>query len=269
MCLVTENTALVHYIVHKYFNKTSCDFDYDDYVSVGNIALVKAAKYFDESKGYKFATYASKLIYGEILRYQRDNSNLIHTTRNETTDFRKLKYFMNKYPYDTERAIEESGLTVERCKYLKPLLDGISSFSFTNENVDRSSTIEESIPDNVDVENEVINKVFVEELLSVLDNDYKQILIWYFCDGLSQSEIADLIGTSQVQVHRNIERGLKAVREQRRITRKRSTSISTIVNDMFDKGMTFQEVKAETGFNENTLRFYRSRWLQNGRRKAV
>lgn len=66
--LVLKNRALVYYLVKKLGVSPS---DYDDIVSIGTIGLIKAARTFNESKGTKFATYASRCIENEIFMHYR------------------------------------------------------------------------------------------------------------------------------------------------------------------------------------------------------
>lgn len=63
--LVTENMKLVPFVVRKYFRPRS---DFEDWVSVGNLGLVKAAKTFDPNQKIAFSTFATKCICNEISR---------------------------------------------------------------------------------------------------------------------------------------------------------------------------------------------------------
>jgi RNA polymerase sporulation-specific sigma factor len=74
--LVLSNQGLVRHIVTHKLN-VSYD-DIDDYVSIGNIGLIKAANTFDESKGIKFSTYASRCITNEIYMYLRKSKDYIY-----------------------------------------------------------------------------------------------------------------------------------------------------------------------------------------------
>lgn len=68
--LAEENIALVHWIVNKRFkNQTITREDKINYIGEGMCGLVRAINTFDESKGYKFTTYAYKLINSEIRAY--------------------------------------------------------------------------------------------------------------------------------------------------------------------------------------------------------
>lgn len=70
--LILENDGLVRHFVHKLGYNLGCA-DYEDFLEEGRIGLIKAAKSFDESKGTKFATYASMCIQNELRMYHRKN----------------------------------------------------------------------------------------------------------------------------------------------------------------------------------------------------
>lgn len=66
--IVEHNLRLVAHIIKKYYSNYS---DQDDLISIGTIGLIKAVNTFDESKGIRLATYASKCIENEVLMYFR------------------------------------------------------------------------------------------------------------------------------------------------------------------------------------------------------
>ena len=68
--LVERNLRLVAHIVKKY-NRNENNGNSEDLLSVGTIGLIKAVNSFDESKGIKLGTYASKCIENEILMHLR------------------------------------------------------------------------------------------------------------------------------------------------------------------------------------------------------
>ena len=73
--LVMENQRLVHNVIWKKFkgnlNATRIDQNYllEEMISVGNIALIKAAKTFDATRGYNFSTYATTAINKALTTY--------------------------------------------------------------------------------------------------------------------------------------------------------------------------------------------------------
>lgn len=67
--LFIQNQDFIYKMAHKYKNIA----DFDDLVSLGNIGLAKAYNTFDETKGYKFITYYSRLVVNEMLMQFRKN----------------------------------------------------------------------------------------------------------------------------------------------------------------------------------------------------
>lgn len=67
--MIEENIGLVHSIAKRF---TGRGVDYEDLFQSGCIGLIKAVDHFDESKGFKFSTYAVPVIMGEIRRLFRD-----------------------------------------------------------------------------------------------------------------------------------------------------------------------------------------------------
>ena len=69
--LIEHNLRLVVYIAKKFEN---CDVGLEDLISIGTIGLIKAVNTFKADKNIKLATYASRCIENEILRYIRKSS---------------------------------------------------------------------------------------------------------------------------------------------------------------------------------------------------
>lgn len=66
--LISHNLRLVAHIVKKYYSTAS---DHEDLISIGTIGLIKAVSSFDDQKGARFATYASRCIENEVLMHFR------------------------------------------------------------------------------------------------------------------------------------------------------------------------------------------------------
>jgi RNA polymerase sporulation-specific sigma factor len=66
--LIERNLRLVAYIARKYSAK---ERDMDDLISIGTIGLIKAVDSFDENKGLRLASYASRCIENELLMHMR------------------------------------------------------------------------------------------------------------------------------------------------------------------------------------------------------
>jgi len=164
---ISENLRLVHYLVKKY----DCAGEYDDYFQCGSIGLIKAAKTFKCEKGFKFATYASRIINNEIQTY-----------------YRKKK----KHLYE---------ISLE-----SPLSEDINGNELTLiDLIESSENIEMNYLDKTE------SKDKFSDLLPRLSGKYRSILKMYMdgtprCDigekfGLSQSYISRIIGKIQKLGH--------------------------------------------------------------------
>jgi RNA polymerase sporulation-specific sigma factor len=102
-----DHTGLVYHIAKKYSN-----VDFDEAISAGNFALVKAANTFDAEKGVKFATYAARCITNEILMLIRKNKNSPQCIPmlcygNNGEDYDMEEFSCNFAYYEKYEAIEE------------------------------------------------------------------------------------------------------------------------------------------------------------------
>lgn len=172
--LVVNNLRLVPYLVNKFGVPPG---QFDDFVSIGQIGLIKAAITFDESKNVRFATYASRCINNEILMC-----------------FRKEKVSVNEISMNT--VIHEDGkgdLTLE---------DVIPSNEkdFTEEIADSEEF--------VSCLNIVLNLLKLKEMAVVLYRmaGLKQYAIAESL-GISQSYISRIERTIKVKVKRYFEEG--------------------------------------------------------------
>lgn len=73
MVSVEENMGLAKMIAWKMYQKVGRKYAFEDILSCAHLGLVKAAKRFDESKGFKFSSYASITIEGEIRNHIRNS----------------------------------------------------------------------------------------------------------------------------------------------------------------------------------------------------
>jgi RNA polymerase sporulation-specific sigma factor len=106
-----DHLGLVGFIANKY---RSTGIENDELFSAGSLGLVKAANSFDSSRGFKFATYASRCINNEILMFLRQTKNArscvsLHGYNNEEAqefDF-EIAYFENYDTVDDLLALKE------------------------------------------------------------------------------------------------------------------------------------------------------------------
>ena len=206
--LVSNNLKLVHSCCKRFRGR---GIEYDDLYGAGCLGLVKAANAFKEGLGFCFSTYAVPVILGEIKRLFRDGgavkvSRSLKELSLKTTKTRdELGLKLGREPTVSELATE-LGITPEEaaealCAAVPP-----SSLSYMDED---GGIKEIEIGTVQSAEDEVSNKLAINQIISRLsENDRNLINLRYF-SGKTQSETARLIGMTQVQVSRREKKLLK------------------------------------------------------------
>ena len=205
--LVNENLKLVHACCHK---MTGRGIEYDDLYSAGCIGLVKAAKKFDESLGYKFSTYAVPVILGEIKCLFREN-NPIKLSRS-------LKELSLKIKAETEKAIKQTGKEPTVSVLAKTL--GVTSEevaeAITASTAVKSLDADESISNKASVNQEesMITKISLMQAIDKMENTDKKIIELRYFKDKTQTQTAAALCLTQVQVSRKEKTILNSRRHQ-------------------------------------------------------
>lgn len=202
--LVKENSPLIKSVIKIYKNKGA---EYDDLFQLGSLGFVKAINNFDESFGVKFSTYAVPMIAGEVKRFLRDDGSIKVSRALKTLNLQINKYiekFREKQNAEPSIADLAKHFCVDEQEIVfamdsrKALLSLDDKQDETNPH---SRTIMESIEDVDKTENMIDNLVLKDLIAELSDRDKKLLALRYFQDK-TQSEIADILNVSQVQVSR-------------------------------------------------------------------
>ena len=209
---INDNLGLVHSCAQRFKNR---GVEYDDLFQAGCIGLIKAADGFDESLGYVFSTYAVPAILGEIKRIFRDGGavkvsrSIKERSREIWAEKEKLENEKGYEPTLTEIA-DRVGLSVyETSELLLASQPVISLTSGENEDVEKQFDIP------IDSEEEKINeRLTLDKCINELsDKDRRLIELRYFMSK-TQTEVAEKMGMSQVQVSRLEKKILKEIRDK-------------------------------------------------------
>ncbi len=207
--LIVGNIALVKSIVRGYLNRGT---DYDDLVQIGSIGLLKAIKGYDSSYNVRFSTYAVPMISGEIKRFLRDDG-IIKVSRslkeNAIKIFRAqemLKNELGRDPDISEIAQKTGMLSEDIVEALDAVRDPISIYEPVFQDKDsKAALLLDTMPDmSVKEDAHVIDNLLLQQLLKSLSERERKIVLLRFYRDKTQSEIAKIIGVSQVQVSRII-----------------------------------------------------------------
>ena len=214
---LNENKGLVHLAVNKFLNRGT---DAEELIQIGMIGLYKAMINFNMSLDFKFSTYAVPMIMGEIKRYLRDDG-LIKVSRNVKELSVKIKYTrslletkLSRTPKISEIA-SELGVSKEDIIYTLNASEPVSSLDEDLDCKDNNIYLKDKIKDNkTETEEVIINKIVLRELISKLKTREKQVIIFRFFKELTQQQIADIMGISQVQVCRIEKKVLNELRDK-------------------------------------------------------
>lgn len=215
--LVHLHLPLVEHCARRFRNRGE---PHEDLVQVGTIGLIKAVDRFETDRGVEFSTYATPTIIGEIKRYFRDKGWAIRVPRRLQemrmqigTTTAELTQRLGRSPTPRELA-EAIGCTVEE------IIEGMeSSNAYSTLSLDASDSSDDGPPsllDTLGVDDDGLEHVEIREsikpLLEGLDAREKRILLLRFFKNMTQSQIAEEIGVSQMHVSRLLTKTLAQLR---------------------------------------------------------
>jgi RNA polymerase sigma-B factor len=195
----------------------------DDLMQVASVGLVKAIDRFDPARGTAFSTYAVPTILGELKRYFRDSGWAVHVPRGMQervmkldTAAQELHRKLGRSPSPKELATE---LTLSEEEVLEAM-EAASAYDAVSLEQQRSdadqSSSTDSFQDKLGTEEERYELVeygaTIAPTLKALSARERQILHLRFVEDMTQSEIAERIGVSQMHVSRLIRRSLARLR---------------------------------------------------------
>lgn len=214
--LVISNIGLVKKIALNIFkNYKISNFELDDLIQEGCISLYKAILNYDDNKNFKFSTYAYSVIQNDLLNIYLQNITMVSSSRNSIVKASKVKSFLIEYNKQNEKnpTIDEIAtalnMSTNSIQSLYNLSLGETRFEklLSNSDSDDTEGLKKTISNDENVEDEVINELFKEELMNILntlDEKSKNFLLYRygFVDGVCHSleEIAKKEGLSRQAV---------------------------------------------------------------------
>jgi RNA polymerase sporulation-specific sigma factor len=193
--------------------------DYDDLFQIGCMGFLKAINGFDERFGVKFSTYAVPMIAGEIKRFMRDDGS-VKVSRTMKQTAKEMNLFVQEYaqkngkqPTVSEIATAFGLDEAETVFVMGSSKMPLSLQSGTERKDGKERELIETLSTD-DSQDEWLDKMLLKGAIEALsERDKKIIVLRYFRD-MTQSEVAERIGVSQVQVSRIENRIIKEFREK-------------------------------------------------------
>jgi RNA polymerase sigma-B factor len=194
---------------------------YDDLVQVASLGLVKAVERFDPERGFAFTSFAVPTIVGELKRYFRDAGWALHVDRSAQERARKI----SEARREVSSLQGRSPTVPELAEYLEcseeEVLEGLQAAEAydtvsldapargENETIRRLDTL----GGNDDRLGRVDDQATVFAAAQHLPERERRILYLRFGEDLTQAEIADRVGVSQMQVSRLLRKSVKRLQQ--------------------------------------------------------
>ncbi len=200
--LVIQNTGLVKSIALRFIGT---EHELDDLLQIGYIGLLKAVDRFEIEYGVMFSTYAVPMILGEIKRYLRDDGR-IKIGRQVKQEVRNMKRIQEDFCHVHGRSPKMSELadrmeiSMEELLALIEASDAMGSLESLDNPMQR-----ELLPKSAaykETEDLRIDMIRLKGAISRLSGKERKIIVLRYFRDMTQQQIADRLGISQVQVSR-------------------------------------------------------------------
>jgi RNA polymerase sigma-B factor len=215
--LVELNMTLVQYAASRF---RASNEPMEDVVQVGAVGLIKAIDRFEPERGLEFTTFAMPTIIGEIRRHFRDTTWSVHVPRR----LQELRLRLAKAKETLEHRLGRQATVRELAEYLdvseEEVVDGLlASNGYQAGSLDLGEEAEsEDTPllDRLGEEDPAFDKlehlIALKPLVAGLQPRERAILSMRFVEDLTQREIGERLGLSQMHVSRLLARALAKLR---------------------------------------------------------
>ncbi len=216
--LVELNLALVKFAASRFRSRSE---PMEDIVQVGTIGLIKAIDRFESNRGVEFPTFAMPTIIGEIKRFFRDTSWSVRVPRR----LQELRLDLAKASDELAQSLDRAPTVTELAQRLnisrEEVVEGMAaSNAYTASSLDAQPEEDDSegaLADRIGYEDHGLEGIeYVESLkplIAELPARDRHILSLRFVANMTQSEIGEELGISQMHVSRLLARTLGKLRK--------------------------------------------------------
>ncbi|WP_302802673.1 SigB/SigF/SigG family RNA polymerase sigma factor [Eubacterium ventriosum] len=215
--ILIENTGLIWSIVRRFLNR---GHEGEDLFQIGCIGMLKAIDRFDTEFDVAFSTYAVPMIAGEIRRFIRDDG-IVKISRKIKENQMKIMHQREIYINEKkqEPTIEElekvCDLTKEEIVMAMDASRNVESIDKEMYSKDSAYTLMDLAEDDTNIEETVLNKIMVQQLMDMLENKERKIINLRYFKNKTQSQVAKEMGMTQVQVSRLEKKILNSMRNEK------------------------------------------------------
>jgi RNA polymerase sigma-B factor len=219
--LVEEHAPLAQFLARRFANRGE---PIDDLVQVALVGLLKAVERFDPGRGLQFSTFATPTILGELKRHFRDRGWAVRVPRRVQELHLQLGRIVASLGQEQGRSPTPREVAARAGVSEEEVLEAMEAGSlYRLVSLDGPATRDDEASELVsglgedDPEFEQIERrAELDVMLGVLPDRERRIVELRFFDGLTQSEIAEQVGVSQMHVSRLLARSLEMLRAEAR-----------------------------------------------------
>jgi RNA polymerase sigma-B factor len=217
--IIVEHTWIARTVARRFDQRGEA---FDDLIQVASLGLVKAVDRFDPEMGTNFVSFAMPTVVGEVRRYFRDHTWSLRVPRSA----KELKPLITKAIEQLQQDLSRSPSVTEIAEHLQLDVDTVleameASAAYRTSSLDAPARTGEQAPESHrglahdDRElGRMVDATAIRQLLETLPGRSRMILYLRFFEHMSQAEIAEHVGTSQVHVGRLLKAGLEQLRGQ-------------------------------------------------------
>ena len=218
--LIVSHLNLVRFLASKFKNRGE---SLEDLIQVGTIGLIKAIDRFDPERGLEFTTYATPTIMGEIKRHFRDKGWSVRVPRR----LQELSAKVNQATDELTNQLQRSPSVAEIAEHLGSTVDEVleameSSSAYSSVPLEGGGSGEDdeapSVIDHYATEDPDLaasdDRIVLEQAIADFSPREQEVVKMRFDEGLTQVEIAERLGISQVQVSRLLRRTLRRIQDK-------------------------------------------------------
>jgi RNA polymerase sporulation-specific sigma factor len=213
--LVLDNLGLVGAVVKRFEHR---GYDREELFQIGTVGLIKAIEKFDISYEVRFSTYAMPVVTGEIRRFLRDDG-MVKVSRSIKENGWRVKQSRERLEQSLGRSVtvselaEDTGLTPEEVVLAGDAMEPVDSIYQPVYQSDGSELyLMDKLADESGQEEALLNRVVVQQLLGMLEQEEQRIIILRYFENLTQQAVAAQLGMTQVQVSRREKKILRKLR---------------------------------------------------------
>lgn len=214
--LIKMHSGLIWNVVRRFMGR---GYETEDLYQIGAIGLIRAIDKFDFNYEVKFSTYAVPLISGEIKRFLRDDG-MIKVSRTLKENQWKIKKAIEIFSHEkgreptVEELSEELLLEPEEIILSMEAVVEVESMDQSLYSQDgKEISLKDRVASEKNEQEELMDRLFLQQLMKNLDKRERMLIELRYYENKTQTQVADILGISQVQVSRLEKKILRRMKE--------------------------------------------------------